>query len=284
MSSTPDRWATWLRERRHGSDEQARLDALERLAHVRDRVLANGDVGEGDVVLDVGCGDGLIGLGALDLGAEAIFSDVSQDLLDDCKRVAGNRARYLLGSADALPIDDASVDVVTTRSVLIYLDVEGKRRAFREFHRVLRAGGRVSVFEPINRFGHPDPEGRFFGYDLSAVRDLAELVLAAASPEAEQTLVDFDERDLLSFAEEAGFDEIRLAYEARIERGSWLSGSWETVLRTAGNPLAPTIEEAITEALTAEERERFIAHLRPAVEANEGRRRMATAYLRAVKP
>jgi SAM-dependent methyltransferase len=168
--------------------------------------------------------------------------------------------------------------------VLIYLDVEGKRRAFREFHRVLRAGGRVSVFEPINRFGHPGPEGRFFGYDLSAVRDLADRVLAAASPEAEQTLVDFDERDLLSFAEDAGFDEIRLEYEARIERGSWLSGSWEIVLRTAGNPLAPTLEEAITEALTAEERERFIEHLRPAVEANEGRRRMATAYLRAVKP
>jgi ubiquinone/menaquinone biosynthesis C-methylase UbiE len=284
MSSTPDRWAAWLRERRHGSDEQTRLRALERLAHVRDRVLANGEVHNEDVVLDVGCGDGLIGLGALDLGAEVIFSDVSQDLLDDCMRLAGNRARYVLASADQLPLDDASVDVVTTRSVLIYLDLEAKRRAFREFHRVLRGGGRVSVFEPINRFGHPDPEGRFFGYDLGAVRDLAERVLAAASPEGEQALVDFDERDLLSFAEEAGFDEIRLEYEARIEPGSWLSGPWETVLRTAGNPLAPTLDEAIDAALTAEERERFVEYLRPAVEANEGRRRMATAYLRAVKP
>jgi ubiquinone/menaquinone biosynthesis C-methylase UbiE len=283
MNSTPDCWAAWLRERRHGSDEQARLRALERLAQVRDRVLANGDVRDGDVVLDVGCGDGLIGLGALDLGAEVVFSDVSQDLLDDCKRVAGNRARYVLASADELPLDDASVDVVTTRSVLIYLEVEGKQRAFREFHRVLRAGGRVSVFEPINRFGCPDPEGRFFGYDLSAVRDLAERVLAAASPKEEQTLVDFDERDLLSFAEGAGFDEIRLEYEARIEPGSWLSGPWETVLRTAGNPLAPTLEESIDAALDPDERERFVAELRPQVEANDGRRRMATAYVRAVK-
>ena len=36
-------------------------------------------------------------------------------------------------------------------------------------------------------------------------------------------------------------------------------------------------------ALTPEDRERFVAHLRPAVEANAARSRLATAYLRAVK-
>jgi SAM-dependent methyltransferase len=39
---------------------------------------------------------------------------------------------------------------VTTRSVLIY--VQHKDAAFREFHRVLRPGGRVSIFEPINNY------------------------------------------------------------------------------------------------------------------------------------
>ena len=42
------------------------------------------------------------------------------------------------------------MDIVTTRSVLIY--VEDKRRAFEEFFRVLKPGGRISLFEPINRF------------------------------------------------------------------------------------------------------------------------------------
>jgi tetratricopeptide (TPR) repeat protein len=44
-----------------------------------------------------------------------------------------------------------AVDVVTTRSVLIYLT--DKAPAFSEFHRVLKAGGRLSIFEPINIFG-----------------------------------------------------------------------------------------------------------------------------------
>jgi ubiquinone/menaquinone biosynthesis C-methylase UbiE len=44
----------------------------------------------------------------------------------------------------------ASVDVVTTRSVLIY--VKDRARAFAEFARVLRPGGRTSLYEPINRF------------------------------------------------------------------------------------------------------------------------------------
>lgn len=35
--------------------------------------------------------------------------------------------------------------------MLIY--VEDKQRAFDEFFRVLRPGGRLSIYEPINRFG-----------------------------------------------------------------------------------------------------------------------------------
>jgi len=49
---------------------------------------------------------------------------------------------------DLLMLSDESVDAVTTRSVLIYVPAKGQ--AFREFHRVLKAGGQVSIFEPIN--------------------------------------------------------------------------------------------------------------------------------------
>ena len=57
---------------------------------------------------------------------------------------------------DLAPIADESVDVVTTRSVVIY--VTEKQRAFDEFHRVLRPGGRLSMFEPINSFAFPEPD------------------------------------------------------------------------------------------------------------------------------
>lgn len=59
--------------------------------------------------------------------------------------------------------------------MLIY--VEEKERAFREFHRVLRHDGRVSIFEPINRY-FPDDMNDFWGFDARPVRDLVEKIWA----------------------------------------------------------------------------------------------------------
>src|SRR5204863_62392 len=110
------------------------------------------------------------------------------------------------------PLAVASVDVVTTRSVLIYLDRTGKERALREFHRVLRPGGRLSIAEPINSFAYPEPAGWLVGYDLREIAELAQKVRDALSPPGERTLIDFDERDLLAWAETAGFDPLLLDY------------------------------------------------------------------------
>src|SRR5439155_5751266 len=66
MAPTTDPWAEWLRRRRHGGDEETLERTLASLVPVRDRVLANAGVTEGQTLLDVGCGDGLIGFGALE--------------------------------------------------------------------------------------------------------------------------------------------------------------------------------------------------------------------------
>jgi arsenite methyltransferase len=134
-----DRWAQWLLERRFPDGD--RRAPLQRLGRIRDKVLDNANVCGGEALLDVGCGDGLIGFGGLDRGAShVVFSDVSQDLLDICESAASDlglldRCRFTLASADDLgAISGESVDVVTTRSVLIY--VKDKERAFQEFYRV----------------------------------------------------------------------------------------------------------------------------------------------------
>jgi arsenite methyltransferase len=288
-----DRWAEWVLDRSFGGDRELQPGRLEMLTGVRDRVLDAAELQPGQTLLDVGAGDGLIAFGALErIGPEGrvIFSDISEDLLEHCRTLAGelavtDRCEFVVASADDLdPLDDESVDVVTTRSVLIYLDRERKRRAFEEFRRVLRAGGRLSIFEPINRYGYPQPPGWFYGYDLSTIPELVEKVLAVSSPAEEKTLIDFDERDLLVWAREAGFDPIHLEYEVDVKPGSWLNGPWASVLRTSGNPLAPALGEALDEALTPEEREVLEARLRPLVEANAGRAHSAVAYLSATKP
>jgi arsenite methyltransferase len=289
MSGSRDQWAEWLLERRHGGDEEQLREMLPALDEFRERVIANAEISAGDVVLDVGTGDGLIAFAALDeIGADGrvVFSDVSDDLLAECRRLAADlgvveRCEFVRASADALPLDPESVDVVTTRSVLIYL--MDKAPAFREFHRVLRPGGRLSIFEPINVFGQEQRRGRYYGLDVSPVQHLADKVMARWKAPDEHPLLNFDERDLFRVAQEAGFDEVRMDYRAEQRFRQWTM-SWDTFRRSSGNPLEPTPDEEIAEALQAEERAKFEAFVGATVESRphvlEWR---AGAYLRAVK-
>src|SRR5689334_21508504 len=166
-----DIWFEWLLHRRFGGDAAHMQMMLTHLYPVRDRVLTLANVGEDDILLDVGCGDGLIGFGALEKAetSKVIFSDISQDLLDHASALAretgaDHRCQFLRASADDLSaISSASVDIVTTRSVLIYVDA--KQQAFDEFYRVLKPKGRLSIFEPINSFTYPEPPDKFGGLD-----------------------------------------------------------------------------------------------------------------------
>jgi ubiquinone/menaquinone biosynthesis C-methylase UbiE len=286
-----DIWSEWLLERRFGGDAEQMKPTMEYLYRVRDRVLEYANLKDNDTLLDVGCGDGLIGFGALEKSStvRVIFSDVSEDLLE---HVQGNaremgvleRCQFVHAAAENLqPIANESVDVVTTRSVLIY--VKAKQQAFHEFYRVLKPGGRVSIFEPINRFGHPEPPDLFWGYDVTPVAEIAQKVKAVyrrLQPPESDPMLDFDERDLVVFVERAGFKEIHLELEIEIKPKDERV-TWDALLQTAPNPKVPTLEEVMQERLSSAERERLIAHLKPLVEAKQGVTRSAVAYLWAVK-
>ena len=92
-SDSMDRWSRWLLEHRFGGDAAQRERVLPKLLEFRDRVLAAAKIRPGDVVLDVGCGDGLLGMGALDAVGESgqvVFSDISSDLLNHCQAIVAD--------------------------------------------------------------------------------------------------------------------------------------------------------------------------------------------------
>lgn len=195
-----------------------------------------------------------------------------------------DRCQFVHARAENLSaIAAETVDAVTTRSVLIY--VKAKQQAFCEFYRALKPDGRLSIFEPINRFGHPEPAHLLWGYEITPVAEIAQKVTAVyqrIQPLQSDPMLNFDERDLITFAEQAGFKEIHLELRAEI-RPKDERVTWDSMLQTAGNPKIPTFEEAMQEVLSPAERETFIAHLRPLVGAKRGGTRSAVAYLWATK-
>jgi arsenite methyltransferase len=244
---------------------------------VRDKILSHIDLIESQTLLDVGCGDGLIAFGALEKFARCwvIFSDISQALLNHAETLARkmnveDRCVFVHASADDLSMfDNNSLNVVMTRSVLIY--VSAKERAFKEFYRVLSPGGQLSIFGPISRFSDPELPDRFAGYDITPVRDIAQKikdVYDRIQPPGIDPMSNFNERDLLSYADHAGFKEIHLELQANITPLELID--WQILMNTPWNPKVPSFAEAIEPSLTPEETDNFVNQLRPLVEAGRG--------------
>jgi demethylmenaquinone methyltransferase/2-methoxy-6-polyprenyl-1,4-benzoquinol methylase len=97
---------------------------------------------DGEAAVDVACGTGALTRDLQELASRAVVvgMDFSQEML---KRAGGGR--LAAGDAVALPLADASVDVVTIAFGLRNLPEPGQ--GLLEFRRVLRPGGRLVVCE-----------------------------------------------------------------------------------------------------------------------------------------
>ena len=290
MTEPADRWRRWLVDG-HASGDPSRQHLLTTYLYpLRDELLNRALIQPGETVLDVGTGTGLIGFGALDRvgpSGRVVFSDVSADVLGHCRAAVAaegllDQSDFLLASADDLTDrGSATVDVVTARSVLAY--VPDRAAALREFHRVLRPGGRAVLVEPITRLQAGSDS--YLGYDLRPVATLAAKLTswyANLVPEAGHPLLGFDDRELLDLAESAGFGQIHL--ELRVDvRASRPPCPWDRFLRMAPNPLLPPLARVLDEALDRHEASQLTDYLRPLVESGTGRRRQSLAGLAAVR-
>lgn len=176
-------------------------------------VVAIAEPAASDRVLDIGCGTGNAALLAAARGADAVGVDSAERLLAVARQRAGAdglSAEFLAGDALALPVDDASFDVVLSVFGIIFASEPAK--AVDEVARVLRGDGRayLTAWVPsgpidamITVIGRAvaqatgaEPAKRFAWSDTDAVRSIAqfsgltirttthELEIRAPSPEA----------------------------------------------------------------------------------------------------
>src|ERR1700748_182241 len=101
----------------------------------------------GKDVVDVGCGGGTLVRELAAAGARPIGIEISEEQLATARaRDDGNGgARYLVGRAEALPLDDASVDLVIFMRSLHHVSPAHLHAALREARPVLRPDGAVYV-------------------------------------------------------------------------------------------------------------------------------------------
>lgn len=181
------------------------------------------DLGVFDRSLEIGAGTGYFTLNMMQAGVirSAVCTDISAGMLDT---LAGNAARLELdvetkvADAEALPFPDASFDLVMGHAVLHHLP--DLNQAFREFHRVLRPGGKLMFAGEPSRIGD-----RIAAYPKRGATRIAPLwrTLLRARPAAEgwsdggaenhqlEGSVDvhaFVPSDLSAFARGAGFSDV----------------------------------------------------------------------------
>ena len=98
-------------------------------------------------VLDAGSGTGNLSLALKAQGCEVVSCDFSANALAAHRAKDPEACLVQASLEEALPFTDGQFDAVCCASVLFALTRQGCRCAVREFHRVLRPGGRLVLTE-----------------------------------------------------------------------------------------------------------------------------------------
>ena len=224
------------------------------------------------------------------------LTDVSEPMLRYAESVAVRRnvrsqCAFLHCTADHLEeIDDASVDVVVTRAVLAY--VADKKEALREFFRILKPGGRLSIAEPILQDeafyaralrrrveDQSRPVDRFF--------TLLHRWKSAQFPDTDEAyanspIANYSERDLLNMVRAVGFSPIHL--QLHIDVLPSLITSWDVFVACSPHPWAPSLKQIMAERFTPDEQLLFEHMVRPTVESGNNLDTDRVTYLQAQRP
>jgi ubiquinone/menaquinone biosynthesis C-methylase UbiE len=115
----------------------------------------------GQRLLDVGCGNGAVGIGlARVFGLEVVGVDIDSDQIEAARLAVGGQAgvRFLVADATSLPFPSGQFDFVYTNKTTHH--IRAWPEALAEMARVLKPGGRLIYSDFVAPAGHRLPTRR----------------------------------------------------------------------------------------------------------------------------
>lgn len=212
-------------------------------AFATDLVEAAG-LGPGDRILDVACGTGVVTrLAAERVGGHGSVTglDINPGMLAVARSVSNQSIQWREASAEDLPFDNGSFDVVLCSLGLEF--VADKSRALGEIHRVLRPAGRLA----INGVGPIPP------VFAALAEGLEHHVGADAASFVRQVFSFHDISEIQDLLDEAGFRDVEVqSTTLHIELPPARPSLWQYVHST---PMAAAVAAIGKEARASFERE-----------------------------
>jgi len=120
-------------------------DKKEITRRIQEQIVATVELGPGDDLVDIGCGDGTLLRLAQQLGVRTALGLLATDEEVKLARLTGVNVRQ--GLTDQLPVPDQSASVVVCNSVLLVVPRERIPASLREIWRIAKPGARIYIGE-----------------------------------------------------------------------------------------------------------------------------------------
>lgn len=132
-------------------------------------------------VLEVACNQGTTTFELVDkYPIDIVACDLSEDALNRARKRAKNHPKkdhieFRIADARSLPFEDNSFDIVINEAMLTMLSDVDKLKALKEYHRVLKPGGKVLTHDVLFRTDDK-------AYQVKIRKDMTRNILANVKP------------------------------------------------------------------------------------------------------
>jgi ubiquinone/menaquinone biosynthesis C-methylase UbiE len=131
---------------------------------LRERILDAAEIKQGDEVLDLGSGTGLLTFPSAETASRVWAVDISQGMLDYLAakaRSAGlDNIELVVASVVSIPLVDETIDVAISNYCFHHLSADDKMTALAEVERTLKPGGRLVLADMMFSLALAEPRNR----------------------------------------------------------------------------------------------------------------------------